>query len=388
MTKTTNDNADIEQSHLDWTKKQGYILTCGGKAESFYTAERGFPFVETDLPHYHLLKGDTHSTFKDFRSSKLPCSLIAGAWNRPLFTGGWKHSSDKEEYVYNIQTNNLFIDFRVPRSRELVLTSKATSLDELNAYELRLYARQHIFAGYTVLDNEKNRPVATRHHCIDWNFVGVSRPRPNKWWIEVNDDDNSAWKEYAYAKDDNGQHYYFEKWERLEGGMSEPRLALKISPSQKRKSSSMNKIEDKEEDEKCHVQEDNGIFVLVGDHFNYVTSRKFSGSERSYNNKTSLVDLVDEAVANGDLITARSYLSIEGGHGRVSNKWKLDCAIPSWNEGKDIQSVGDGCFVVTGTDILSCSVVWKGYNWDVFDCSFESVDELKGFLAKNTTNEE
>ncbi|OEU20482.1 hypothetical protein FRACYDRAFT_267654 [Fragilariopsis cylindrus CCMP1102] len=170
--------------------------------------------------------------------------------------------------------------------------------------------------------------------------------------------------------------------------MPEPRLALKISPSQKRKSSSMNKIEDKEEDEKCHVQEDNGIFVLVGDHFNYVTSRKFSGSERSYNNKTSLVDLVDEAVANGDLITARSYLSIEGGHGRVSNKWKLDCAIPSWNEGKDIQSVGDGCLVVTGTDILSCSVVWKGYNWDVFDCSFESVDELKVFLAKNTTNEE
>ena len=388
MTKTTNDNADIEQSHLDWTKKQGYILTCGGKAESFYTAERGFPFVETDLPHYHLLKGDTHSTFKDFRSSKLPCSLIAGAWNRPLFTGGWKHSSDKEEYVYNIQTNNLFIDFRVPRSRELVLTSKATSLDELNPYELRLYARQHIFAGYTVLDSEKNRSVATRHHCIDWNFVGVSRPRPNKWWIEVNDDDNSAWKEYAYATDDNGQHYYLEKWERLEGGMPEPRLALKISPSQKRKSSSMNKIEDKEEDEKCHVQEDNGIFVLVGDHFNYVTSRKFSGSERSYNNKTSLVDLVDEAVANGDLITARSYLSIEGGHGRVSNKWKLDCAIPSWNEGKDIQSVGDGCLVVTGTDILSCSVVWKGYNWDVFDCSFESVDELKGFLAKNTTNEE
>eukprot|EP00960_Hanusia_phi_P072999 767922-Hanusia_phi.AAC.6 len=26
----------------------------------------------------------------------------------------------------------------------------------------------------------QNPPVCTRHHSIDWNFVGKMRPRPNK----------------------------------------------------------------------------------------------------------------------------------------------------------------------------------------------------------------
>ena len=374
----TEDN--IEKSHLEWTKKQGYVLSGGGKAESFYTAERGFPFVNTDLPHYHLLKRDTHSAFppdlttSDSSKQQL---LVAGAWNRSLFSGGWKYSSDKEERVYNVQTNNLFIDFRVPRSREQVLgASKALSLDELGPHELRLYARQHIFAGVTILDHEKERPVATRHHFIDWNFVGIPRPRPNKWWIEVNDDD-SSWKEYAYAKDDNGQHYYFEQWDRLERGMPEPRLALRIS-----RSSGKRKTTSPEETEGQVVQgEEDGLFVLAGDHFNYVMGRKFSGNESSYDKATSLVDLVDGAIDSGDLKTARSYLSIEGGHGVVSNGWKLDCAIPYWNEGKDITFIGGGSHLeVVGTDLLSCSIIWKERNWDLYDCSFTSIDHLRQFL--------
>lgn len=374
---TTEDNTG--KSHLEWTKKQGYVLSGGGKAESFYTPERGFPFVETDLPHYHLLKGDTHSAFPPDLTTTASSKqlLVAGAWNRSLFSGGWKYSSDKEERVYNVQTNNLFIDFRVPISREQVLgASNALSLDELSPHELRLYARQHIFAGVTILDHEKERPVATRHHFIDWNFVGIPRPRPNKWWIEVNDD-NSSWKEYAYAKDDNGQHYYFEQWDRLEKGMPEPRLALRISPSSgKRETTSP------EETEGQQLQDDNdGLFVLAGDHFNYVMNRKLSGNECSYDKATSLVDLVDGAINNGDLKTARSYLSIEGGHGLVSNGWKLDCAIPHWNEGKDITSIGGGSHLeVVGTDLLSCSIVWKKRNWDLYDCSFTSIDRLKQFL--------
>uniref|UniRef100_A0A7S4ABG2 Uncharacterized protein n=1 Tax=Pseudo-nitzschia australis TaxID=44445 RepID=A0A7S4ABG2_9STRA len=367
-------NEDIEETHLAWTKKQGYVLTGGGKAEGFYTAERGFPFLETDLPHYHLLKGDTHSVFKPVLKS--PKLLVVGAWNRPLFSGGWKYSSDKEERVYNVQTNNLFIDFRVPRSREKVLgESTATSLDELSPRELQFYARQHIFAGFTVVDHEKERPVATRHHFIDWNFVGISRSRPNKWWIEVNDD-ISSWKESAYATDDNGQHYYFEQWDRLQNGMPEPRLALRVSPSEKRKSST-------EQTEESSRKQQDGVFVLVGDHFNYVMDRTFSGNENSYNEATSLVDLVDDAIANGDLATARSYLSIEGGHGTVSNGWKLDCAIPPWNEGKDIACVGNGHLEVVGADLASCSIVFKGLNWDLYDCSFENIDQLKQFLNGN-----
>ena len=368
---------NVVEKHLKWTKKQGYILTGGGKAESFYTSKRGFPFSETDLPHHHLLNGDTHSTFKpDLIGPKL---IVAGAWNRSLFCGGWKHSSDIEEHVYNVQTNNLFIDFRVPKSRKQVLNdSKVSSLEELSSRELRLYARQHIFAGFTILDHENERPVATRHHFIDWNFVGVPRSRPNKWWIEVNDD-NSSWKEFSYATDDNGQHYYFEQWDRLTKGIPEPRLALRVSPSGKSRENTKGSSQ-----RDINVQGD-GVFVLAGDHFNYVMSRKFSGNESFYS-EASLVDLVDAAVNNGDLETARSYLSIEGGHGRVSNGWKLDCSIPHWNEGETIMKIGGSHLKVVGKDLLSCRIVWKGQNWDLYDCSFDNVDDLIEFLDGSITS--
>ena len=386
--KNDQNDAIEEESHLGWTAKQGYILTGGNKAESYYTAERGFPFIETDLPHYHILKGDTHSTFEEWKTTKPTCELVSGAWNRPLFVGGWKHSSDKEERVYNIQTHNLFIDLRIPRSREIVLKDiierKCSSLDELSPNELRLYARQHVFSGYTVLGEENNRPVATRHHCIDWNFVGITRPRPNKWWIEVNDD-VSCWKEYAYAKDDYGQHYYFERWERLSNGGSggvssstaaapSPRLAIRLSATKKRKVSEVNPS----------YQQDDGIFVLVGDHFNYIRSRKFTGNEMEYKDASSLVNLVDAAVGANDLDTARSYLSIDAGHGTISSGWKLDCAIPPWNEGKTItsSSMNGPMTVEEGSDSLECcKIVWKGEIWDIYDCSFATVEELKSFLS-------
>mmetsp|Transcript_12878 Transcript_12878/g.30406 ORF Transcript_12878/g.30406 Transcript_12878/m.30406 type:complete len:376 (+) Transcript_12878:86-1213(+) len=363
----------VEERHLEWSKKQAFILTGGGKAESLYTSKRGYPFLETELPHHHLLKGDTYSALKpDVTDSNL---IISGAWNRSLFCGGLESSSDMDEHVYNVQTNNLFIDFRVPKSRKQVLQySKVSSLEELSSRQLRLYARQHIFAGFTVLHYEKERPVATRHHLIDWNFVGVPRSRPNKWWIELNDD-NSSWKECSYARDDNGQHYYFEQWDRLSGGISEPRLALRVSPSGK---SPGNSEGSSRRDMNCQYD---GVFVLTGDHFNYVMSRNLSSNECSYNDAASLVDLVDVAVNNGDLEMARSYLSIEGGHGLVSNGWKLDCSIPHWNEGKDIVTIGGSHMKVVGDNLLSCRIVWKGHNWDLYDCSFENVDDLKQFLV-------
>ena len=119
--KNVMDMDETKQRHLGWTAKQGYILTGGGRAEEYYTKERGFPFSEEELPHYHLLKGDTRDKFREFKDSKPPCKLVCGAWNRPLFVGGWKHSSDQEERTYNIQTHNLFIDLRVPKTREVVL---------------------------------------------------------------------------------------------------------------------------------------------------------------------------------------------------------------------------------------------------------------------------
>lgn len=41
--------------------------------------------------------------------------------------------------------------------------------------------------------------VATRHHAIDWNYVGKPRPRPNKWRVEMGPG-GDIWKEWGFAK--------------------------------------------------------------------------------------------------------------------------------------------------------------------------------------------
>ena len=59
-------------------------------------------------------------------------------------------------------------------------------------------------------------PVATRHHVIDWNYLRDSRPIPNKWRIRMQRN-NNVWREVAFAKDEEGEPYYWEKWERILG---------------------------------------------------------------------------------------------------------------------------------------------------------------------------
>jgi hypothetical protein len=350
----------VLSQHLAWTKKQGNILSGGGKAEEYYTPERGFPFQQSELPHHHLIKGKTQEVFETWRSSALPCSLVSGVWNRTVFVGGWQHSTDKDETVYNIQTHNLFIDLRIPKTRnKILLRGNFGALEDLGPQELRLYARQHIFAGFSFFAKENGRPLCTRHHCIDWNFVGTVRSRPNKWWIETHPDGN-MWKEHAYATDNHGQHYYFEQWERIGGTSNLPRLALRKASTESR----------------------DGILVAIGDHFNYVLERKFVGSEKEYPQETSLVDLVDAAVSAGDLETARSYLSIEGGHGRVSSGWRLDCSISPWDEGTALWMYGgEGDIQVEGDSIDSCYILWKGEKWELYDCNFRNVQDLSYYLG-------
>lgn len=352
----------VEEKHLTWTTIQGHCLIGGGRAEELYSPERGFPFQESELPHFHLLQGKSHEKFQEWRIKQPAASLVVGAWNRPLFVGGWHHTTDKDERVYNLQSRNLFIDLRVPRTRELVLPETAKSLDDLTPHQLRLYARQHVFAGFSVASMEKGKPLCTRHHCIDWNFVGQGRPRPNKWWIQMNQD-HSQWKESSYATDELGQYYYFERWQRHVDSSShqEARMALRKAASEER----------------------DGIFVLVGDHFNYILSRTLHGSEKYYN-QGSLVGLVDAAIAADDMETAKAYLSIEAGHGRVSQGWKLDCAIPLWNEGNALP------FDRAALDIISdgsspknagARIRWGGSEWDVMDSSFSTVSDLVQFLS-------
>ncbi len=353
MKRKQNDLEELEKKHLNWTANQGSCLTGGGRAEELYTAERGFPFTDSELPHFHLLMGDTHEVFAEWKLSKAPASPVTGAWNRPLFCGGWNHSTDRDERVYNLQSHNLFIDLRVPRTREHVFNSSNTNLDDLTPQQLRLYARQHVFAGFSVLSEEKGRQLCTRHHCIDWNFVGKGRPRPNKWWIQMNDD-QSQWKESSYATDEVGQYYYFERWERRLNGLPDgPRVALRKASSQSR----------------------DGVFVLVGDHYSYVLARQLTGKEKDYE-KDSLVGLVDVAVEANDLETARAYLTMEAGHGTVSSDWKLDCAIPPWKEGATLMWDRTSIQIQGDSQLL-----WEGECWDVLDNSFANLNELVLFLS-------
>jgi hypothetical protein len=361
MNEMMDENSDesLRERHLDWTAKQGRILTANGRANEYFCQERGFPFEEDELPHYYLMRGDCDTSFPHLISQPPIC----GAWSRAYFVGGWEYSSDQEETVYNVQTNTLFIDLRVPTTRKRLLPSTATSLSDYTVEHLKYYARQHVFCGFSVVSTEKQieRLVCVRHHCLDWNFVGTPRSRPNKWWIEMNDDSNK-WKEWAFATDDHGQHYYCEQWERLPGGeSSEPVLALRKQ-----------RLDDNNDDE-------DGMLLVVGTHFNYIKGHAVlaSGCCHKYPNATSLVTLVDAALEAGDLATALEWLGrIEAGHGHVDN-WIVDCAIQPWKENTRLFQKEE--LVVTGGNDFdeTCHVLWKGERWNVFETTFQNVQQLK-----------
>ena len=404
--KNHNDGSDDDDDHcllLDWSDRQRRILTANGKATEYYTANRGFPYTDTELPHHHLLQGDTHSVFGDWKkqqqqpqnhsSSSNKASIIVGAWKRCYFYGGWEFSTDQQEECYNLQTHSLFIDLRLPNNRFKRRAAAAAAaaavvggLEDLSPYELRLYARQHIFAGYTQQQQQQQQAadqmstaatagkipdkyyplVCTRHHCIDWNFTGTPRNRPNKWYVEPinpnNDLQNNSWKEWAYATDPHGQHYYCELWERLRDEQQDhnnnnndrPVIALRRKANNER----------------------DGVLIIVGDHFNFCFGRKQAPNQTC----SSLTEAVDAAVEKGDLDTARRWLSIEGGHGRISTGWKIDAAVNYWVEGTALWKKEQIDVVPDGDNL---TVVWDGRPWEVFESNLDSADGLKALLTSN-----
>ena len=253
-TSTTQANDDDHwRDHLGWSAKQGRILTDSGNALRYYSPENGFPFSPEELPHHHTERGDTHLAFH--------------RWAKEL---RWReHTSNKDEITYNVQTGTLFVDLRIPLSKPIgrweklervVINDRRQALESLSDQELRLSARQHVFGGFTFLATESKqpgRPVATRHHCVDWNYIpGKPRPRPNKWYIEC---ENTAaptnrWKEWSYSTDENGQCYYYEIWERIQGdgGGQGFRVAMRKPNGT---DAGLSTTAD------CH---DDGIFVVVG----------------------------------------------------------------------------------------------------------------------------
>ena len=448
--KTESDVQDNNiQNHLDWSDKQRRILTGGDRAEEFYTAERGFAFQPSELPHYHLLQGaaGTHDVFQEWRHAMFTNSKAAaqaaaaagvkrkapdddagaddeetedaptqpqpqlvplvGAWTRLIFFGGWEHTSLQDERTFNLQTNNLFIDLRIPRSREGVLGKHnvACSLQDLTTKEqLRLYARQHVFAGYTqvckvsTIPQHRDDLLCTRHHCIDWNFVGTGRSRPNKWWAELCPPEQSSttaaeesnnqlapvvktWKEWAFPTDERGQHYYCEQWERLPGGDQTRILALRTAKVNQRQK------------QQPQPQRD-GIILVIGDHFNYIRARDVSSLSKETQTlytdiHTSLIGLVEAALEQDDLATARAYLSVQGGHGRVSQGWMIDCAIEPWKEGTALWTATDKPTTIVKNSknnpsaLEDCQFVWNDEVWEVFDTTLTSVEEISKLINDN-----
>jgi len=245
-------------------------------------------------------------------------------------------------------------------------------LESLKDEELKLLARQHVFAGYTLLTREESRttrPIATRHHFVDWNYLpGKPRSRPNKWFVEVDDNNTNVWRETSYATDENGQSYYFERWERIlpnDGGF---RLAIRkrANPS--------------------GFDEADGIIVALGDHFNYILDRQFTGNERTYPTASSTVELVDEALNNGDRGTAIAFLSLRGGHGTISSGWKIDCSVQPWLIGSNVfHCIDENIDVIRvsggdSNDSFGWSVFIGSSVWEVYECSLSSPEELETVL--------
>ena len=349
-----------------------------------------------ELPHYHLGRGESE-VFKVWSQEFLATETrnpIVGAWKRTLFTGKWEHTTDEDEITFNVQTSTLFIDLRIPRSKpvsrwasigkQLIQNNEATSRQILESFsdrELRIYARQHVFGGFSKLQKENDRPLCTRHHCIDWNYIpNRPRPRPNKWYIEGDnkqeDDPFNAWVEWSYATDENRQSYYWERWERLSG--DELGNGLRVALRKKKNADDV---------AESHVD---GILVVVGDHFNYIIARDVPSHVKEYGNANNLVELVDSAIADGDREAAISYLSLDGGHGTVSSGWLVDCSIQPWNHGKQLVNCIHGGqdteikVIGNGSDFCNWEVIFGKSAWDVYECSLQRASDLELILKQPT----
>jgi len=419
--KEEGDRPNQNRDHkvlMDWTSKQGRILTANGKAASYYTAARGFPYIDADLPHHHLMNNstDTFLAWAKEREREGEGSSqsqgehpdvktqypICGAFNRPLFVGGWEHSTDQEEDVYNVQTNTLFIDIRIPKlGRSMMKYACAMRLGDLCNEEMKLYARRHAFAGYTKLDTETttvdvtvtgtatgsgvgaqvslpiSRCVCTRHHCIDWNFVGTPRNRPNKWYVEMEPTQKKIWKELAYAKDDFGQHYYWERWERYERDAMGNGLVLAL------------RRDKKENDPNFR----DGIIVAVGDHFNYIFGRNealidtlLSKNKKmqEYKDQGNTVGLIDFAIVNGDRNLALEFLSIDAGHGCISKGWMIDASTQPWKEGTSLFGSGSDDHV----DADNVSIPVQGQQGQDNDSKISIGEHTYTIYESNVTAEE
>ena len=137
-----------------------------------------------------------------------------------------------------------------------------------------------------------------------------------------------------------------------------------------------------------------GVIVVVGNHFNFCFDRPMRGITNTPSS-SSLVDLVDQLVEQGNQDQARQWLSLEGGHGTVSSGWIVDAAVQFWKEGKPLWSKTSAQWNRASDDQSTndptmwwkdCSLHWEGQKWQIFECNLTSFAQLQQVWASSFQN--
>ncbi|GAB5368677.1 hypothetical protein AAMO2058_001340100 [Amorphochlora amoebiformis] len=376
MSSEANDK--LPEALLSWGSTQGHILTGNGILTRYFKEGKHYTAPD-DLPHTLKSTGEIQKVFRAWKQSGLDDPVLVGAWSRPLFSGGWKESTESDTVVYNLQTPTLFIDLRFPVLRPDL--SKKQAFQDLSLDELRALSRQHCFAGYSLIQpsymckhilppeiNGEKGGVCVRHHALDWNYHSeYERPRPNMWRFQMSKNGES-FKEFSVAKDNHQQAVYMERWHRYPQGKG-PFLAMRRTDG---------KVE--------------SMLIVVGNHFAYARDRKHPLPDF-----TECVNGVYEKVKKGgcaNLVDAAYHkirqnvepkeelkerakivqmLNMEGSYGKVYTdgqkvepSWKILKSTIPWREEKHLLSPNSS--ISLSFDLQT--MTWAGVEFKIFENSF------------------
>jgi hypothetical protein len=148
------------------------------------------------------------------------------------------------------------------------------------------------------------------------------------------DEGGKAWKEWSFAVDDFKQSYYMERWERRDGDSMGKGLILALRTSETPAAIGVRAG--------CRTDTRDIILVVVGDHFSFARGRNSSASSKLLSvglEAGNLVKVVDAALERGDREVAEAFLTVEGGHGRIS--WR--------SGGRNVE--GDGAELATAVTV-------------------------------------
>jgi len=265
--------------------------------------------------------------------------------------GGFREHTDADTDVYNVQTPSLFIDLRFPRARDVLvsqLPSTVQCVGDLTTQQLRLLARQHCFAGYSLPDWSSGSLAVTRHHIIDWNYSAqFPRSRPNQWRVQLSED-RSSFKEWSVAVDEFGQSVYMERWQRRPEDDPGRYLALYRS---------------------CGSP---AVLVVVGDRFAFAEDRGTCPIVDGARGGGCAV-LADAAADCGSREALEQLVGIAGCTGLVSSgdgrmPWTIERSTHPWLEGTQL------CLSAAVLDSQSFEI--DGQRWEMAECSMTCADVL------------